>query len=332
MVTGTTKQLSTKYLSLDAPDPSTATCIKVPVAVTGTFLADLSGVWSTNSAFDPPTAAYQLTMTGTTVSETQYSNAMRNLTEQVHSFGTKTDQLDVIGQQIAFSFFRALDPQYKLTLQADAQLGIILKRLNVAGARPVLSSAAGVCLSSLLTPSWDDKRMILTVPFPDKPPPSAAPTVQPTTAATTSKPTAGATTNSSSSSTRSSSSSSGTSGAGASSFVYGDSYEYCPGQISVGHSTLRVNSATPSIDIDMASTALAFALNFGIIGTTGLTPVLSVQYQLGYDGSDSSGGTVYKEDWAYDYYPGMEAVRCFSKDDQPRVCLARYGSTYVFPG
>jgi len=189
VVSGTAKQLATKYLSLTAPDASTATCSKIPVAVTGTFYADLDGAWSTSKAFDRHKSLYQLTMTGSSVSEEQYTSAMQSLSRRVQAFGANTTGLDIIGLQIALSLFRATE--HTLVLQADAQLGQILATLDASYfyPYPVFLSAAGVCQTDMPTPTIDHKGLILTATFPYQPPPSTTPKQQPTTQARAPTPT-----------------------------------------------------------------------------------------------------------------------------------------------
>ena len=312
--TGTTREYDRKFLSVTQDAGSV--CEKIPVAVTGVYLADRSGAWSTNNAYDTGWPLYELSFTGTKVTEEQYSSMMRNFTGQLQALGEKTEGLDFVGSQIAWSFFRVADAKTKMELETTAELGQIFASFDSRFGTPVFSSAEGVCRNPLLNPpTFDSATLVLTATVPDHAPPSSSPSLQssqePPSSGLSAAPTPPPTLTPP---------------------PTFRSVEFCPGQISVtdGCFGLKVNP-THSLEIDLVSSAIAYALNFGIINTSSLTKTYS---RVAYDAGIGV-GNVLQESWVDDSYSNMQPVVCYTKllgaGLYPRVCFATYGGTPVYP-
>jgi hypothetical protein len=69
LVSGTANEYSKKYLSLTTGSSKTASCNKIPLDVTGVFLADENGIWDSAKQFIAARPIYKLTMTVTTVTD-----------------------------------------------------------------------------------------------------------------------------------------------------------------------------------------------------------------------------------------------------------------------
>ena len=298
--TVTSREYGRMFLSLTADVSSV--CEKIPVAVTGTYLADKSGVWETSKAFDAANPLYQLTLTGTKVTEEQYTRVMQSFTAQLQAYGDKTASLDTLGSQIAWSLFRTRDANSVMTLTTTAQLGQIFVSIDTRGIIPVFSSEEGVCQNPLLSrPSFNPSTLLLTVTVPDyappSPVPSPAPSPQPGQAPSPGPTLTHAPT------PRTSPAAPSTGGPIPAPTprprVQTEVYEFCPDQVSVANSTFDLNSSlTHSFNVDLVSKVTAFALNFGIIDTTSLTKTFSDTWDLGGDV-----GVVHKQGWFDENYP-----------------------------
>lgn len=96
LVSGTLSEMSKKFLAIEAPEAGTAVCEAVPVAVTGTFLADINGRWSSDKRYDKTKALYQLDMTASLVTPATFMLAMNNFTEQLRAIGERQKGYDVV--------------------------------------------------------------------------------------------------------------------------------------------------------------------------------------------------------------------------------------------
>lgn len=70
-------------------DPSSTTCCEVPLTLTGTFLADTSGVWDTEPRFSYIQNNYAITVAGLEYTNAQWAEVMKNITAQLKVIGTK---------------------------------------------------------------------------------------------------------------------------------------------------------------------------------------------------------------------------------------------------
>jgi len=173
----TMASLQRQYLSVTAPRTGEATCDKIPVSITGTFIADGNGAWSTKKNYDNTKALYQLSMTGTTITDEEYRAVVSKFATQLHEFGSKSVKtFDLLSTQIAWGLWRATDTESKVAFAPFAQLGQVFAPL--ASGPPVFSSAAGVCLNKRIpNPSFDAGGVTLSIAFPT--PPLQPPLVRP---------------------------------------------------------------------------------------------------------------------------------------------------------
>jgi len=304
LFTGIQTELSRKFLALTAPPASDAKCSTIPIAITGTFLCDTRGNWNTHTDWGN-TPVYSLQMTGTTVTRSQYEDMMISFTKDVVSLGARMQSMDLISAQIAWSLFQATDADTQTLFRTCARLDQLFSGL-VLVSLPALSSAAGVCQNNYLSkPTLNDATLLITVTFPQDPsagPPTAKPTPRPPSAKSPSpQPT----------STR----------------VVDQFVEFCPDQLNVGNGTFMLYS-NPSdywLELDVASSATAFALNFGLISTDILQPQGSRKIALG------PLGVVELTGWTHPAYPNMIPIGCFQANDLQRVCLVRFGDTDLYP-
>lgn len=302
VVSGTMTESNRKYLSIAAPTANTAVCEKIPVAITGVYLADKNGFWSTDKSFNPSAAIYQLTVTGTKVTEEQFTNVMKNFSVQLKAFGDRNSDLGVIGSQIAWGLFRANDVDSKMAIQPYAQFGQIFSIVGLFS--PIFSSAAGVCQPavSFHRATLDPVSLKLEASFPVSGP-TTSPTSHPT--ARRGVPTPALPT--------------GNNGISSDPFLY----EFCPDQISVGKDTLHLASPTRSMSVDMVQVITAFALNFGIIDTAGLKNT--------YSGPNNYFGGGRVDYWIDENYPDMQEAYCYTLPGQPRACFAQVWDSLVYP-
>jgi hypothetical protein len=112
-------------------------------------------------------------MTGTTVTEKDYSSAMKRFAAKVEKESLNLAKGDIISQHIGWSLFQLNETAHQLKLRMDAKLSQIFAGLLTTYAYPVLASAAGVCGSQQIPPSYDYKGLILTATFPNEPPAGA---------------------------------------------------------------------------------------------------------------------------------------------------------------
>jgi len=165
LVSGTLSEFARKFLSLTILDPYSAECVQIPVSITGKYLADKNGVWSTNSDYNHATSTYQLTMEGTAVTDAQFSSIMSNFTGQLQQLGEKFGTFDVASSLIAWSLYSATDANTNMKLQPFVQIGQVFSMFTIIVR--TFSSSKGVCLTNdYPLPLYNSKAMTLTVYFP----------------------------------------------------------------------------------------------------------------------------------------------------------------------
>lgn len=238
MITGTISEFNRHFLALS--EKSDSICKSIPVAITGSFESDWKGSWNTKSSYLPGRSIYDLTMTGTTVNNQQYTNIMQMFSSRVEKVGEVLSSSDVITAQIAWSIFQTNDNENSMQFRMNAQLnGIFTGMTSIFPT--LLSSKEGVCqFFPLPIATYDDSTMILTAAFPASAPSSSESTWQPTpqpTFAPTGEP--------------------------------GPPYAFCPDQINARNDTLGL-LYRHAVDIDMRSVVAAFAVNFGIVDKSAL--------------------------------------------------------------
>ena len=312
VIDGTITQQSRKFLSLDAPSAADAVCNTVPVAVTGTYQADMHGVWSSQASYDPKTPIYELQLTGSTVDLPGYSAAMLDFSQQLQAVGSRSQGLDVLSSQALWTLFRAehnAEAHMQLRAFADAQQTFMSLK---APPSPVLASRKGVCNAPGISAAYGYTTMVLTTAFPSSATPSAAPSQQPTK---TSPPPTSA----------------------SASDDFFNIYEPCPDQVMLNRGLAEgvnqvfgvAQSASSSFDLDLRSVVTAYALNFGLINVS----ALSVYRERPADAASGD----YSITFVSPSYPDMQPVECHFVSKQPRVCLALAGSaatgtfSYVYP-
>lgn len=313
LVSGTLSEMSKKFLAIEAPEAGTAVCEAVPVAVTGTFLADINGRWSSDKRYDKTKALYQLDMTASLVTPAAFTLAMNNFTEQLRAIGERQKGYDVVSSQIAWDAFRAVaNAQANMQFRPYSQIEGTFAGLRMFyGAKyPILSSREGLCdTTSFDSPTYSNADMILSTPFPAQVSPTSVPALHP---AMQNVPPF-------------------QSGSGAP-IVNGNEsfaaiYEPCPDQIRIEEGVFGIKySGTNSFDMDLRSALTAFALNMGIIDVSALVLASSDSIKFG-------SLEVLDEIFVSENYPDMSEVQCFTLVDNPRVCFALdldY-KTYIYP-
>jgi hypothetical protein len=186
------------------------------------------------------------------------------------------------------SLFRATDKEASMKLETYAQLGQIFSKLSARNAWSSFYSSKGICSSCYGgPPTYNVQGLVLTFPIAQAPLNSTSqPSIQ-------------------------------------KSFLDANPYECCPDQISLGFGSFGIRQRF-SLNIDVASSVTAYALNFGIIDTDRLTKVHS---SSGHDDE----GPLEINGWVDDNHPGMDTVYCFSGKLR-RVCVPKYGRySYAFP-
>eukprot|EP01038_Epipyxis_sp_PR26KG_P009688 gene9688-13041_t len=88
-------------------DPSSTTCCEVPQSVTGSYLADSSGKWNTQTGFSYVNNIYQVTLLGLTFTNAQWKSVMNNIADQVKSIGNRGKSRDFSWNLVALSSFSA---------------------------------------------------------------------------------------------------------------------------------------------------------------------------------------------------------------------------------
>jgi hypothetical protein len=63
-------------------DSSLDTCCEVPASITGTYLADNSGIWNTEASFSYVQQIYAVTVTGLSYTNTQWKSLMMKIKER----------------------------------------------------------------------------------------------------------------------------------------------------------------------------------------------------------------------------------------------------------
>lgn len=246
---GTVSEMSKKFLSVQAPDPTQAICAFVPVPVTGMYQADLRGAWSSDATFDPQLPIYELEMTGSTVDLPGYSAAIANFSSQLQAVGAKSRTLDVLSNQMLWTLYRTAPndaAQMRLRAYADVKQSFLSLKAPPA---PVLASRKGTC-EAQLSADYGYSTLVLSTSFPSSARPTAMPSQQPRSRSLPPSPPGPVADDDG-----------------------GFSYEPCPDQVHLNRDLIEgknkvfgvADSISSSFDLDLRSAATAYLLNFGII-------------------------------------------------------------------
>eukprot|EP01035_Chromulina_nebulosa_P017424 gene17424-22976_t len=92
--------------------PSLGTCCEVPLTVTGDYLADTNGYWSTEPQFSYVNSAYGVTLAGVTYSNQQWTQIMNNVVNQVEVIGRKGKKRDLAWNLVSWDSYSAEDRSY----------------------------------------------------------------------------------------------------------------------------------------------------------------------------------------------------------------------------
>jgi hypothetical protein len=168
IVVGTQNEISRQYLSITAPDKSSAHCKDVPVPVTAVFMADVNGVWETQPGYIEAKRLFQLTFVGSKVNSKLYTKVLGNLGDSLKSAGERAKG-SVLGTLMVASLFKARDVPNGMTLSTTVNFMSLVNEIGFYPQfdKPWFSSAAGVCIPSEKSSlSSEIDRQILTVSIP----------------------------------------------------------------------------------------------------------------------------------------------------------------------
>lgn len=243
LISGTNSEYNRKFLAISEPKSSEAVCETVPVAVTGVYQADINASWSTRQTFLSDKPIFELILTGSSVTRTEYTRVMQKFSSEVKTAGANMASYDVISAQIAWALFQSQNNDSNMRLRTYARLNKIFQGMS-SYYPTTLSSAKGVCGANIPFPTYDDFGMKLTAKFP-RYASSLAPLGQPTFPTSFPSPAAQLTEN----------------------------YNFCPDQIQVEKHVFNFGFSDweHTVEIDIRSIITAYAVNFGIIDFSMLT-------------------------------------------------------------
>jgi hypothetical protein len=116
----TVSGVATEYLSLVA-NTSEQICYAVPLTVTGTFEGDIYGNWQTSPNFQQNVSAFQIIMTGSEMSNEQYTAVMTNFTNNLRDLSSRAANRDLSWSGIMWSMFVFNDDATKLTFSSTGR-------------------------------------------------------------------------------------------------------------------------------------------------------------------------------------------------------------------
>jgi hypothetical protein len=70
-------------------------CCEVPQTITGTFYADTSGRWNTETGFNPVNSNFAVTLTGLEFTNAQWTEAMKAISAQMQEVGERGAKRDL---------------------------------------------------------------------------------------------------------------------------------------------------------------------------------------------------------------------------------------------
>lgn len=252
IITGTISEVGKKFLSLQDPGPSKAKCEAVRLVISGSYLADFYGVWSTQQAYDARHPLYELYFSSSQINLHSYSAAMLGFSSQLESLSVRSQGLDVLSSQALWTLAEAPNTEVKMQLHLFADMQQIFMSLREPPA-PVLASRKGTC-EAQLSAAYGYSTLLLTTSFPSSARPTAMPSQRPTTPRSPSLPPSPP-----------------------SPVAFDDdggwSYEPCPDQVHLNRYLAQdktnvfgvAESTSLSFDMDLRCVATAYLLNFGII-------------------------------------------------------------------
>jgi len=163
----TYEQLSSPYLSL-SKDPS-ATCIEVPLSVTGTFEASWDGYWQTNKNFDQGKSLYAVSLVGSSVSTANFTAIFDKFESTLALYGAKAKKRNSAFALLYYASFTLVDKASNMRFYSTAEAtDIFFNQLYST----TVSSRNGTCGSRKTTKKYiagtydrAEKALVAEVPF-----------------------------------------------------------------------------------------------------------------------------------------------------------------------
>jgi len=121
-IMGTKSLLANQFLSLKNIKTS-AVCKEIPLAITGTFSADLNGVWETDALrFQKNSSIFILDFVGTPVGNDEYADAIAFFATEMEKLGQKASTRSVVWSLLAWTTFHFTHQGSNLVFYSNADV------------------------------------------------------------------------------------------------------------------------------------------------------------------------------------------------------------------
>lgn len=123
-ITGVQTSVGSKFLSLDGSS-SSQTCQDVPVAITGNYEIDMYGRWSTDAAFKKNTSMFQVNFQASEISMNQYQSTINKFAKRIIEIDKILASNDVTISAVAWSTLYMKDDATRMSVATTADWRVI---------------------------------------------------------------------------------------------------------------------------------------------------------------------------------------------------------------
>ena len=140
IVSLTMQNMSVSYLSTkDTNDDQT--CTPIPIVVVNTIEGDVYGTWNTLPGFQQNNSIFQLSFTGSNITNDVYQSTMLKFKDKLRVLSSKSDARDTAWNMVMWSTFTFYDQSSQMTFTSSSDAGIIYSAGDVLAG--FLTSARG---------------------------------------------------------------------------------------------------------------------------------------------------------------------------------------------
>ena len=140
---GALDESNRSFLSVEYMDNNDITCEELPLTVTGSFLIDRSGFWSTETGFLGNESIYTLNFIGSEINSDEYLDVMAKFTDELKELGDRASKRDMAWNLIALSCWEVRDDESNMQFYTTTDATIVYDQTIYTAA--VLTKEKGIC-------------------------------------------------------------------------------------------------------------------------------------------------------------------------------------------
>jgi len=131
------------FLSVEFMDNNDISCVQLPLSVTGNFLIDRSGFWSTENGFLGNESVYTVSFTGSEINNDEYLLVMAKFTDALKELGNRASKRDMAWNLIALSSWEIRDDESNMQFYTTTDATIVYDQTIYTAA--IVTKELGLC-------------------------------------------------------------------------------------------------------------------------------------------------------------------------------------------